>query len=142
MRFYWGIVDRFSKQERSRIMARVKGRDTAPERIVRSLVHRLGFRFRLHVQSMHGTPDIVLPRHRKVIFVHGCFWHGHKRCPRSKRPTTRQQFWNSKLDRNIERDERIRKILRRTGWKVLTVWECETRKPEKLKKKLEGFLRG
>ena len=142
MRFYWGIVDRFSIQERSRIMARVKGRDTAPERIVRSLVHRLGFRFRLHVRSMHGTPDIVLPRHRKVIFVHGCFWHGHKRCPRSKRPTTRQHFWNSKLDRNIERDERIRKILRRTDWKVLTVWECETQRPEKLMKKLEGFLRG
>lgn len=142
MRFYWGIVDRFSKQERSRIMARVKGRDTAPERIVRSVIHRLGFRFRLHVRNIHGTPDIVLPRHRKVIFVHGCFWHGHKRCPRSKRPTTRLQFWNSKLDRNIERDERIRKILRRTGWKVLTVWECETRKPEKLLKKLEGFLRG
>lgn len=142
MRFYWGIVDRFSKQERSRIMARVKGRDTAPERIVRSLVHRMGFRFRLHVRNIHGTPDIVLPRHRKVIFVHGCFWHGHKRCSRSERPTTRQQFWNSKLDRNIERDERIRKILRRTGWKVLTVWECETRKSEKLMMKLEGFLRG
>ena len=123
-------------------MARVKGHDTAPERIVRSLVHRMGFRFRLHVRNIHGTPDIVLPRHRKVIFVHGCFWHGHKRCLRSKRPTTRLQFWNSKLDRNIERDERIRKILRRTGWKVLTVWECETRKPEKLMKKLEGFLRG
>lgn len=123
-------------------MARVKGRDTAPERIVRSLVHRMGFRFRLHVRNIHGTPDIVLPRHRKVIFVHGCFWHGHKRCLRSKRPTTRLQFWNSKLDRNIERDERIRKILRRTGWKVLTVWECETRKPVKLMKKLEGFLRG
>jgi DNA mismatch endonuclease (patch repair protein) len=123
-------------------MALVKGRDTAPERIVRSIVHRLGFRFRLHVRSMHGTPDIVLSRHRKVIFVHGCFWHGHKRCPRSKRPTTRKQFWNSKLDRNIERDERIRKILRRTGWKVLTVWECEIRKPEKLMKKLEGFLSG
>jgi len=123
-------------------MARVKGRDTAPERIVRSIVHRLGFRFRLHVRSIHGTPDIVLPRHRKVIFVHGCFWHGHKRCLRSKRPTTRLRFWNSKLDRNIERDERIRKILRRTGWKVLTVWECETRKSEKLMKKLEGFLRG
>jgi len=74
--------------------------------------------------------------------VHGCFWHSHKRCLRSKRPTTRLQFWNSKLDRNIERDERIRKILRRTGWKVMTVWECETRKPEKLMKKLEGFLRG
>lgn len=142
MHFYWGIVDRFSKKERSRIMARVKGRDTAPERIVRSIVHRLGFRFRLHVRSVHGTPDIVLPRHRKVIFVHGCFWHGHKRCPRSKRPITRKQFWNSKLDRNIERDERIRKMLRRTGWKVLTIWECETRKPEKLMKKLEGFLRG
>ena len=142
MRFYWGILDRFSRQERSRIMARVKGRDTAPERIVRSLVHRMGFRFRLHVRNIHGTPDIVLPRHRKVIFVHGCFWHGHKRCLRSKRPTTRLQFWNSKLDRNIERDERIRKILWRTGWKVMTVWECETRKPEKLMKKLEGFLRG
>jgi len=141
MHFYWGTVDRFSRQERSRIMARVKGSDTAPERIVRSFVHRLGFRFRLNVRTVHGTPDLVLPRHRKIIFVHGCFWHGHKRCLRSKRPTTRQQFWNSKLDRNIERDERIRNFLRRSGWKVLTVWECETRKPEKLMKILEGFLR-
>jgi DNA mismatch endonuclease (patch repair protein) len=121
-------------------MALVRGRDTAPERIVRSLVHKLGFRFRLHVRSIPGTPDIVLPRHRKVIFVHGCFWHGHKRCLRSKRPATRQKFWNRKLDRNIERDERIRKALRRDGWKVLTVWECETRQSETLVKKLERFL--
>lgn len=121
-------------------MARVKGRDTAPEKIVRSLVHKLGFRFRLHVRAISGTPDIVLPRHRKVIFVHGCFWHGHKRCLRSKRPVTRQRFWNRKLDSNIERDERIRRTLRRAGWDVLTIWECEIRAPDKLLKTLERFL--
>jgi len=135
------MSDVFCKEKRSWLMSRVKGRDTKPELLVRSLVHRMGFRFRIHRRDLPGKPDIVLPRHGKVIFVHGCFWHGHKRCSRSKRPTTREAFWNRKLDQNIERDERFRKRLRRVGWKVLIVWDCEIRKPEKLLRKLEGFLR-
>ncbi len=134
------MTDVFSKEKRSWIMSRVKGRDTKPEILVRSFVHRMGFRFRVQRRDLPGNPDIVLPRHGKVILVHGCFWHGHKRCARSKRPTTHKGFWNKKLDRNIERDKRFRKMLRSMGWKVLVVWQCETRKPEKLVGKLERFL--
>lgn len=134
------MTDVFSKEKRSWIMSRVKGRDTKPEILVRSFVHRMGFRFRLHRRDLPGNPDIVLPRHGKIIFVHGCFWHGHKQCRRSKRPTTNKVFWNKKLDENIERDKRFRRKLRRMGWKVLIVWQCETRKPEKLIGKLERFL--
>jgi len=134
------MTDVFSKEKRSWIMSRVKGRDTKPELLVRSFVHRMGFRFRVHRRDLPGNPDIVLPRHGKVIFVHGCFWHGHKRCPRAKRPTTNKRFWNKKLDGNIERDKRFRKKLRRMGWKVLVVWQCETRNPEKVLGKLERFL--
>jgi len=134
------MTDVFSREKRSWIMSRVKGRNTKPEKLVRSFVHRMGFRFRVHRRDLPGNPDIVLARHKKVIFVHGCFWHGHKRCQRSKRPTTNKDFWNKKLDENIERDKRFRRKLRRMDWKVLIVWQCETRKPEKLLGKLERFL--
>jgi DNA mismatch endonuclease (patch repair protein) len=134
------MTDVFSKEKRSWIMSRVKGCDTKPERLIRSLVHRMGFRFRVHRRALPGNPDIVLPRHRKVIFVHGCFWHGHKRCPRSKRPTTNKSFWERKLDGNIERDKRFRTELQRMGWKVLVVWQCETRNQETLLGKLGRFL--
>jgi len=134
------MTDALSKEKRSWLMSRIKGRDTKPEILVRSVVHRMGFRFRVHRRDLPGTPDIVLPRHGKIILVHGCFWHGHKRCPRSRRPGTHKRFWNKKLDANIERDERVRRKLRRMGWRILVVWECETRKPEKLLRKLERFL--
>ena len=134
------MTDVFSREKRSWIMSRVKGRDTKPEMLVRSFVHRMGFRFRVHRRDLPGNPDIVLPRHGKAIFVHGCFWHGHKRCPRSKRPTTNKRFWNEKLDGNIERDKRFQGKLRRMGWKVLVVWQCETHRPENLLGKLERFL--
>ena len=134
------MTDVFTKEKRSWVMSRVKGRDTKPEILIRSVVHRMGYRFRVHRRDLPGNPDIVLPRHGKVIFVHGCFWHGHKNCPRSKRPTTNTVFWNDKLNKNIERDKRFQKKLRSMGWKVLVVWQCETRKPEKLLMKLERFL--
>lgn len=136
------MTDVFSQEKRSWIMSRVQGRNTKPEMLVRSFVFRMGFRFRLHRRDLPGTPDIVLPRHRKVIFVHGCFWHGHKSCQRSKRPTTNESFWNNKLDGNIERDKRYRREIRKMGWKVLIVWECETKRPVKLLRKLERFLHG
>ncbi len=136
------MADVFSAEKRSWIMSRVKGRDTKPEKLVRSIIFRMGFRFRLHRRDLPGTPDIVLPRHGKVIFVHGCFWHGHRNCSRSKRPATKQDYWNRKLDGNIKRDRRYRLELRRMGWQVLTVWECETKSPEKLLRKLERFLHG
>jgi len=134
------MADVFPKEKRSWIMSRVRSRDTAPEMVVRSCIHRMGFRFRLHRRDLPGNPDIVLPRHGKVIFVHGCFWHGHQGCSRSTRPTTNTSFWDEKLEANIERDKRSQRELRREGWKSLIVWECETRNPEKLLRKLERFL--
>jgi DNA mismatch endonuclease, patch repair protein len=134
------MVDVFTKRKRSWIMGRVKGRDTKPEMLVRSLIHRMGFRFRVHRRDLPGNPDIVLPRHRKVIFVHGCFWHGHRGCPRSKRPTTNRPFWNRKLDGNLARDKRFRAELSRLGWKVLVIWQCETKVSDIVRKRLERFL--
>ena len=134
------MVDVFSAEKRSQIMASVRGKDTTPEKIVRSALHRLGFRFRLHRTDLPGKPDIVLPRHKKVIFVHGCFWHGHHGCIRSGRPKSNALFWNSKIDSNVERDKRNLLKLKNLGWKILVVWECETKKPNLLEKKLVRFM--
>ena len=136
------MTDVFSNEKRSWIMSRVKGRDTKPELLVRSIFHRMGFRFRLHRHDLPGSPDIVLPRHGKVIFVHGCFWHGHSGCPRSKRPSTNRDFWDKKIDGNIERDKLFQRELRSMGWKVLVVWQCQTREPDQLLFELERFLYG
>lgn len=122
-------------------MSRVKGRDTRPEKLVRSLLHRMGYRFRLHRKDLPGKPDVVLPRHRKIVFVHGCFWHGHEGCRRASRPKSNAEFWNRKIDANIERDVRTQRELESSGWKVLTVWQCETRNVEALRERLETFLR-
>lgn len=134
------MPDVYTPEKRSWIMGRVKGRDTKPEILVRSMIHRMGLRFRLHRRDLPGSPDIVLPKHKKIIFVHGCFWHGHKGCLRSKRPITNIEFWNKKLDQNIERDKRFQRILKEAGWDVLVVWQCETSKPDKLLRKLGRFL--
>jgi DNA mismatch endonuclease (patch repair protein) len=134
------MADVFSKEKRSWLMSRVKGRNTKPEILVRSLLHRMGFRFRLHCRELPGNPDIVLRRHKSVVFVHGCFWHGHKKCRKAIRPTSNTSFWNKKLDQNKERDSRFRRALKRLGWRTLVIWECETRKPIKLAPKLERLL--
>ena len=134
------MADVFSPAQRSWIMSRVKGENTKPEIIVRSLVHALGFRFRLHRKDLPGKPDLVLPRHKKVIFVHGCFWHGHADCSRSKRPSSNEEFWREKLDKNIERDKATVNALKELGWDVLTVWTCEVNDTNKLKTKLLSFL--
>ena len=123
-------------------MSRVHGKDTKPEIIVRSVIHRMGYRFRLHVRDLPGRPDIVLPRHRKVVFVHGCFWHGHQGCARATLPDTRKSFWSKKLADNAARDARNLRAVRRKGWRALVVWECDTRRPEKLEGKLRRFLEG
>lgn len=136
------MSDVFSVEKRSWIMSRVRGRDTKPELIVRSIVHRMGFRFRVQRRDLPGNPDIVLPRHAKVIFVHGCFWHGHSGCSRAKRPSTNRVFWDKKIDGNIERDKRFQHELRTMGWKVLVLWQCWTRDPDKLLFELERFLYG
>jgi len=123
-------------------MSRVSGKNTKPELVVRSLLHNMGYRFRLHRNDLPGKPDITLPKHKKIIFVHGCFWHGHKDCSRAKRPTTNIEFWNEKLDKNIERDKANISMLRQLDWNVLTVWTCEVNETEKLRNKLHSFLEG
>ena len=121
-------------------MSRVRGKNTKPELAVRRLLHALGFRFRLHRKDLPGNPDIVLPRHQAVVFVHGCFWHGHEGCSRSKRPTTNTVFWNEKLARNMQRDRHQLRELRSLGWRVLVVWECQVRNLAVLERRLNRFL--
>ncbi|MCL5024779.1 MAG: very short patch repair endonuclease [Nitrospirae bacterium] len=133
-------MDVYDKKKRSEIMARVKGRDTEPELLVRSIVHNLGYRFRLYRRDLPGNPDITLPRHRKVIFVHGCFWHGHKNCPRAARPTTNISFWKKKLDSNMARDLLNIRQLRKEGWRVLVIWQCQTKDMQRLVKRIDEFL--
>jgi DNA mismatch endonuclease, patch repair protein len=134
------MADNLTPQQRRRNMSRVKGRDTKPELLVRSIVHRLGYRFRLHGKGLPGKPDLVLARHRKVIFVHGCFWHGHAGCRRAARPSTNREFWDKKIDGNVERDAANVKALVRAGWKVLVVWQCAMKDRARLEKRLGEFL--
>ena len=134
------MPDVFCREKRSWIMSRVKGRDTKPELLVRSMVHRMGYRFRVHRKDLPGKPDLVLPKHRKVIFVHGCFWHGHRGCSRASRPATNTEFWQEKLDENARRDRRKKRELRKLGWKVLVVWQCELKDLDKLQARLIRFL--
>lgn len=134
------MADVFGKVKRREIMARIKGKNTAPELYVRRLLHALGYRFRLHCGDLCGNPDIVLPRHHKVLFVHGCFWHGHPRCKRATLPQTNRQFWRAKIEGNRSRDQRVKRQLRRLGWGVLEVWQCQLRNPAALEQRLLGFL--
>jgi DNA mismatch endonuclease (patch repair protein) len=122
------------------MMAQVKGKDTSPEMNVRRLLHSMGYRFRLHRKDLPGNPDIVLPKHKKVIFVHGCFWHGHKGCPRSKRPSTNVEFWNNKLSGNIERDRKNLAALRKLGWKPYVIWECQAKDAVGLTRMIRKFF--
>lgn len=124
---------------RTRIMASVPRFDTKPELIVRRRIHSMGFRFRLNVKGLPGTPDIVLPRHKKVIFVNGCFWHGHH-CRRGRRPKSNRKYWDEKLDKNIERDKRKRRDLKKLGWSSLVIWECQIQRPDYLSRKIGEFL--
>ena len=125
-------------------MAAIRGRDTTPELKVRRMLHRLGYRFRLHRRDLPGTPDIVLPRYRTVIFVHGCFWNRHPGCRFATRPRTRSGFWEEKFRQNISRDSRQQSGIAAMGWRVIVVWECELRDPgvlaERLGRKLQQHL--
>jgi DNA mismatch endonuclease, patch repair protein len=128
---------------RSRNMAAIKSTGMKPEMIVRSLTHRLGFRFRLHAKDLPGKPDLVFRSRRKVIFVHGCFWHQHKKksCKDGRMPKSRVDYWKPKLLRNVERDRSTRRALARQGWAVLTLWECDIlRSPERVSARLTAFL--
>ena len=120
-------------------MQAVKSRDTGPEMIVRRLLHRLGYRYRLHRRDLPGTPDVALLSRRKAIFVHGCFWHGHG-CPKGRLPNSRLDYWRPKLNSNRERDRRNEEELRSMGWTVLVIWQCETADLEALARRLHDFL--
>jgi DNA mismatch endonuclease (patch repair protein) len=123
------MADKFDKAKRSEIMSKVHGANTKPEMIVRHILFSLGYRYRLHKKDMPGTPDIVLPKYRIVINVHGCFWHGCPYCKRAKvRPIANAGYWERKLNRNLERDKVNIAELENKGWKVIIVWECETKK--------------
>src|SRR5258708_13596929 len=117
-------------------MSRISGKDTKPEVLVRKYLFSQGFRFRKNVKDLNGKPDIVLPKHKSVVFVHGCFWHGHKACRRASIPQTNREFWIRKIGGNIERDKRWVKELRELGWKVLVVWQCPTKSLPKLQRQL------
>lgn len=120
------MVDVVDAATRSRMMSGIRGRNTKPELLIRSLLHRRGFRFRLDARDLPGRPDIVLPRYRAVVFVHGCFWHGHD-CHLFKWPQTRPEFWRDKIGRNRSNDLKAQQLLRERGWRVATVWECALR---------------
>src|ERR1700730_7414902 len=120
------MTDKVTAAVRSKMMAAVRGKDTAPERAVRSALFSAGYRYRLHRSDLPGSPDIVLPRYHMAVFVHGCFWHGHD-CPRGQRPGSNVQFWNVKLDRTLARDRASRAALEALGWTVAIVWECSTK---------------
>lgn len=119
-------MDRLTPEQRSQNMSRIRNKNTRPEKIVRSVLHLLGFRFRLHRRDLPGTPDIVLPGRKAVIFVHGCFWHQHKGCKDSGIPKTNAELWETKLNKNVARDKKNTAALKQLGWKVLEIWECET----------------
>jgi DNA mismatch endonuclease (patch repair protein) len=133
-------MDVFSVTERSRIMSRINGRNTGPELSVRRTVHGLGYRYRLHVKSLPGTPDIVLPRLAKVIQVHGCFWHGHRGCRRATMPQTNVTFWRDKISANMARDRRTERQLRQLGWGVMTIWSCQVKDRPRLARRVLAFL--
>lgn len=122
------MTDNISKERRSFIMSRVRSRDTKPEKIVRSILFSQGFRFRLCQKNLPGKPDIVLKKYKTVIFIHGCFWHGHENCKKSGLPQSNADFWKNKIERNKQRFNEVAGQLRAQGWKVVVIWECEIRK--------------
>ena len=135
-------MDTLTGEQRSERMSRVRSRDTKPEMAVRSLVHSLGYRYRLHGRKLPGKPDLVFSCRKKVIFVHGCFWHRHPRCKNNRLPKSRLTFWKPKLELNRKRDLKNQRKLRRLGWRFLVIWECQTKDDELLTNRIIDFLEG
>ena len=134
-------MDIWTEKKRSEVMSRIRSVDTKPERIVRRLLTEMGYRYRLNVKTLSGRPDIVLKKYNALIFVHGCFWHLCPHCGEGRIPTTRREYWEEKLINNKRRDQRNTRKLRREGWRVLRLWECDVeKKPEKVIRKLRTFL--
>jgi len=133
-------MDHVNSNRRSEIMRKIHGKNTAPELQVRKLVFSLGYRYRLHNKLLPGTPDLVFAGKKKIIFVHGCFWHLHPNCPKARIPKSRIEYWEPKLEENRKRDEKALAQLDALGWKVLVIWQCELRNLEHLEKKIVEFL--
>ncbi|MCE7905556.1 MAG: DNA mismatch endonuclease Vsr [Anaerolineae bacterium CFX3] len=134
------MMDVLTPEQRKLNMSRIRNKDTRPEIVVRSLIHRMGYRYRLHVKNLSGKPDLVFPRRRKIIFVHGCFWHMHNCKYGRVKPQTNAEFWENKRLGNIERDRKNLSLLKKDGWKVLVVWECWIRNPQSLADRILIFL--
>lgn len=134
------MVDFVSQEKRSKIMRGVKSVDTKPEMLVRRAMHRLGYRFRLHRKDLPGRPDIVLPRHNLVVFVHGCFWHQHTGCKDGRLPSSNTEFWVRKFSANQARDAKHIAALKELGWRVEVIWECQTRDPDRLNARLSELF--
>jgi DNA mismatch endonuclease (patch repair protein) len=134
------VVDHLTVERRSWNMSRIRGKDTQAEILVRSLLHRAGYRFRKNVSTLPGKPDIVLPKYKTVIFVHGCFWHRHKGCKGCTSPKSNMAFWIKKFERNTANDKKHVSELRKLGWKVVTVWECQLKNPDRISRKIESLL--
>jgi len=134
------MVDTLNPAERSRLMSLIRSKDTRPEMVIRRIVYGLGYRYRLHGADLPGKPDLVFRSRRKVIFIHGCFWHRHRGCKLSRLPKSRLDFWLPKLEGNRKRDIRHKKTLKKMGWKVFVIWECEVRNLDTLKKHIIEFL--
>lgn len=133
-------MDRLSKERRGWLMSRVRSKDTGPELAVRRLIYGMGYRYRLHARRLPGTPDLVFWGRKKVIFVHGCFWHGHAKCRHARLPKSRIEYWKEKIVANKKHDAAVRRKLRNLGWRALVVWQCELKLPEHLMEKLSEFL--
>ncbi len=129
------VIHKVSEQ-RSRNMSAIKSKNTKPEIKVRKVLHSMGYRFRLHSKDLPGSPDIVLPKYKTVIFVHGCFWHRHENCKYASNPKTRQEFWNKKFKENIKRDSEIQEKIKNLDWRSVVIWECETKNMENLRDKI------
>ena len=137
-------LDIMTARERSELMSRIRCKDTVPEMRVRRLVHGMGYRYRLHAKDLPGRPDLVFRARRKVIFVHGCFWHRHEGCPDNRIPKSpeRREYWTNKLDGNVRRDRQHLSVLRQNGWEILVIWECETRYTDRVMERVQEFLEG
>ncbi|MCK7579175.1 MAG: very short patch repair endonuclease [Chromatiales bacterium] len=134
-------MDILAPEQRSSLMSLIRGKDTGPEMKVRRMAHALGFRFRLHRRDLPGTPDLVFPSHRKVILVHGCYWHRHEGCRYAYSPKSNTKFWQAKFEANVARDRSVASALDALGWNVLVIWECETQNADTLRARLVEFLK-
>lgn len=133
-------MDNLTKKQRKLCMSRIRSKDTKPEKVVRKILTKLGFKYRLHNAGLPGKPDIVISKIKTVVFINGCFWHQHKNCRHQATPKTNVKYWTSKLKRNVEKQKKDIKLLKKEGWKVAIIWECETKNENRLTNKLRKIL--